>query len=100
MVDNVSMAAPAQVTQNTKELTENPTQVTTHTQNSMDTGNKKITKRKMVEREAMMMEIILLLHQRIYIWVMWVDRLMQVLVAFPGPLMTPPTPPPSSSKGN
>ena len=48
------MAATEQVKQNTKELIEAPTQVTTHTHNSMDTYTKKITKRKMVEREPMM----------------------------------------------
>ena len=54
MVDNVSMADPVHFTQDTTELTAPPAQVTTHTQNSMDTYTKKITKRKMVEREPMM----------------------------------------------
>ena len=42
MVDNVSMASPAHVTQNTTESTAAPTQVTTHTRNSMDTYTKNI----------------------------------------------------------
>ena len=51
------MAAPAKVTQNTTESTAATTQVTTQTQNSMDTDTKIITRIKMVEREAMMMNM-------------------------------------------
>ena len=40
MIDNESMASPAQVTQNTTGSTASPTQVTTHTQNSTDTNTK------------------------------------------------------------
>ena len=40
MVDNVSMAVPVKVTQNTTESTLASTQVTTHTQNIMDTYTK------------------------------------------------------------
>ena len=56
-VDNLLMAAPAKVTQNTTESTAATTQVTTQTQNSMDTDTKIITRIKMVEREAMMMNM-------------------------------------------
>ena len=40
MVDNVFMTAPAKITQNTTELTTDPTQLTTHTHNSRDTDTK------------------------------------------------------------
>ena len=40
MVVDVSMASPLQVTQNTTESIAPPTQVTTHTCNSMDIDNK------------------------------------------------------------
>ena len=40
MVDNVSMEDPSQVTHNTTESTAAPTQVTTHTHNSMNTYTK------------------------------------------------------------
>ena len=40
ILDNISMSAPAQVKQNTMELTASSTQVTTHTHNSMNTYTK------------------------------------------------------------
>ena len=40
IIDNVSMAAPAKVIQNTMVSTASPIQVTTHTQNSTDTDTK------------------------------------------------------------
>ena len=44
----------------------------------------------MVEREARMIEMILFLHPRIKVWVVWVDTFRQLLVAFTGTLMEPP----------
>ena len=46
MVDNSSMTAPAKVTYNTTEFAAAPTQVTTPTQNSMDTTLKKLQREK------------------------------------------------------
>ena len=46
----------------------------------------------MVEREARMIEMILFLHPRIKVWVVWVDTFRQLLVAFTGTLMEPPPP--------
>ena len=68
MVDNILMAAPAQVTHNIMESTASPTHVTTHTQNNTDTDTKNFTRVKMVEREAIIMEIIIFLHPRILVW--------------------------------
>ena len=71
-MDNRSMVAPAKATisakhiHNIMEPTAALTQVTTHTHRILRIQTlKKITRRNLVEREAMMMEMILLLHQRI-----------------------------------
>ena len=70
MADNVSMSATAKFIHNTTESTESPTQVTTHTKNITDTYTKIFMRRKIVDREKMTTEMIILLHPRIYVWVM------------------------------
>ena len=44
----------------------------------------------MVEIEEMIMDTILLIHPIIYFWVVQVNMLRQVVVAFPGPLTETP----------
>ena len=75
-MDNLSMEDPTQVTidakhtHNTMESTAPPTKGTTHTKNITDTYTKIFMRRKIVDREKMTTEMIILLHPRIYVWVM------------------------------